>query len=380
MKKTNAIILMGLSLLLSLEGCNSDSVAPVGKINISSNPGNIKTIAGLGAQSFGNTGDGGLATLATLGWITALSVDQLNNVYITDGASNTVRLISAATGFISTVAGNGTNGDSGDGGMAKSAQLNIPLSITVDVDGNVIFIDAGNNVVRVVSFADGKISSIIGTRGQGYAGNNGPATAALLFNPYSIAADHSGNLYLAELGNHVIRMISKSSGKITSLAGQGPSHPGYSGDNGLATSATLNSPHGVAVDAEGTIYISDSGNNVIRKIKNGIITTIAGTGVKGYSGDGANALVATFYSLSGIAVDAAGNVYVADTGNNVIRKIDTASGVISTVAGNGVVGYTGDGGAATSAKLSGPLGVAVDSNGNIFIADTGNSAIRVVSK
>ena len=373
--------------LLVLQACGEDPVDPAGGINMPVTSGTIETIAGMGPAAFDYTGDGGLATEAKIGWITAIATDVSNNVYITDGASNTVRRINATDGMIATISGKFLGFNvidptpfSGDGGPASSAHLYVPLSIAVDESDNVFIIDAGNNVVRKISSADGWISTVVGTKVQGYTGDGGLAINATLFNPYSIATDKAGNLFLAESGNHVVRMVEKATGKITTIAGKGPDYPGYTGDNGVATSATLNGPKGIAIDVLGNIYISDSGNNVIRKISNGLITTIAGTGEPGYSGDGGIATEATFSSLSGIAVDAEGNVYIADSGNSAIRRVDASTGKITTFAGNGDVGYSGDGGPATSAELSNPLGVAVDTDGNVFIADTDNSAIRVVAR
>ncbi|HPM31298.1 MAG TPA: hypothetical protein PLJ60_13265 [Chryseolinea sp.] len=387
MKKLPVVPVFFAFMLFLIQSCSSDPTDPSGRIIISTTPGNIETIAGLGPLNFDYTGDGGLATSAKLGWITAITLSSSGDVYITDGSANTVREINASTGKISTIAGTfiGFNEIdptpfAGDGGLATLSHLNIPLSIGVDGSNNIVILDAGNNVVRQITSSDSKISSIIGTRMQGYTGDGGLAISATLFNPYSIAIDPSDNIYIAESGNHVVRMITKSTGKITTIAGLGPDHAGYTGDSDAATEAELNGPSGIAVDADGDIYISDTGNNVVRKISGGIITTIAGTGALGYSGDGGDATSATFNSLKGIAVDHLGNVYVADSGNNAIRKIDTTTGEISTLAGTGAVGYSGDGGLASSAKLSGPLGVAVDADGNIFIADTGNNAIRVVTK
>ncbi len=373
-----------LLILLIIQACNLDD--DPGRI---ASPGNIETFAGLGPPAFGYEGDGGTATSAKLGYVTGIAVDNLNNVYFTDGAANTVRKISASNGVIITIAGtfmgfNVVNNTTyaGDGNIATAAHLNVPLATSVDGSGNVIIADAGNNAIRQISSADGKIFTLAGKGPgfSGYDGDGGPATQSRVWNPYSVAVDVSGNIYIADSQNNVIRMINKSTGKITTIAGLGPSHPGYSGDNGAATLATLNGPQGVVVDVSGNIYIADSGNNVIRKISAGVISTIAGTGSEGYSGDNGPAIAATFLSVKGLAVDAENNIYIADSGNNVIRMISISTGEVSTVAGNGAAGYSGDGGNATEAELSNPLGVALDSNGNIYIADSQNSVIRVVSK
>lgn len=368
---------------LTFQACDDD---PAGRLDLPT-AGNIETVAGMGPTHFDYSGDGGPATKAKIGWITAIATDRLNNIYITDGASNTVRRITVSDGAINTVTGTFIGFNvvdptpyEGDGGPANAAHLNIPLSVTVDGSENIFIIDAGNNVIRRISGDDGTIGTFAGTTEQGYGGDGGPAIEATFFNPYSITTDNEGNLYLADAGNHVVRMISKATGMIVTIAGTGPDNPGYSGDGDDALLAKLNYPKGIAIDAAGDIYISDGGNNVVRKISNGIISTIAGNGEAGYSGDGGLATDATLFGLSGLALDSDGNLYIADTGNNVIRKVDASTGKISTYAGNGSAGYSGDGGPATSATLSGPWGVAVDSDGNVFIADTGNSAIRVVGR
>jgi sugar lactone lactonase YvrE len=348
-------------------------------------PGDIITIAGQGPAAFDYTGDGGLALKSKLDFVTGVSVDALNNVYILGGGSNTIRMISASDSIIQTIAGVylGPNPADqtpllGDNGPAIKAHLNLPLASDVDVTGNVIVIDGGNQQIREVRKNDGVIHKLAGN-GFGYEGDGGQATSATFNNPYAVACDAVGNVYVADAYNHVIRMITRATGVITTIAGKGPGNSGYSGDNGLATSATLNAPRSVDVDANGNIYISDSGNNVIRKINNGTITTIAGTGSAGYSGDGGNAINAKLHYPGALAVDNFGNVFFVDSQNNVIRKIDTA-GKISTYVGTGASGYTGDGGPATKATIASPWGIATDLNGNLYIADTNNAAVRVVIK
>lgn len=347
-------------------------------------PGNIATIAGLGPTEWGHTGDGGPATAATLGWITSIAADSAGNVYVVDGAANTIRLITASDGLISTICGQFIGYNvvdptpyAGDGGPALDAHINVPLSVDVDVLGAVTLIDAGNAVVRQIA-TDGIIKTVAGNNEVGYAGDGGPATAAALHNPYSVAADAAGNLYIAEAGSHTVRRIDKASGIVTTLAGLGPDKAGYTGDNGPAVDARLNGPKGIALDAAGNIYVADSGNGVVRKISGGIITTVAGNGSVGYSGDNGPATSASFAYMTGIAVDLEGNIYIADTSNNVVRWVDAATGIITTLAGEGTKGYSGDGGPATTARLDGPLDVAVDKAGNVYIADTGNAVIRVV--
>lgn len=383
MKNYQLGILLFAGVLSLVQSCTKEKVNPTTKTLGS---GSIQTIAGLGPTKGGYSGDGGLANLAAISWVTGIATDASNNVYFTDGASNTVRKINVSTKIISTVAGapypSNQNPYQGDGGLATAARLNIPLAVAVDGNGNLAIADAGNNVVRLVTAADAKISTVAGKGFSTvtYSGDGGPATQASLWNPYSVAMDAAGNLYIADSENNAIRKVTKATGIISTIAGLGPDQPGYSGDGGSATSAKLNSPNGIAVDANGNIYFSDNGNHLLRKISNGIITTIAGTGATGYEGDGGKAVQAKLSSsIVGVTTDLSGNVYFADSGNNVIRKIDVSTGIITTVAGSGKAGYSGDGGNALIASLSAPLGVAVDSKGNIYIADSQNSAIRMVT-
>lgn len=383
MRKNHPQKVLFLIALLLIQSCDSDSVDPLDQ---ATRPGNIETIAGLGPTGFGFDGDGGLAKAAKLGFITAIATDKMNNVYLTDGAANVVRKVNSADGKISTIAGtflgfNVINPTpyAGDGGSANNAHLNFPLGITVDHMGNVIIVDAGNGVIRRIDATTGIISTVAGTGAQGFTGDNGPATSATFFNAYAVAVDGQNNIYIADAGNNAIRKVTIATGIITTLAGLGPDETGYSGDDGPATSAKLNYPVGVAVDQIGNIYIADS-NHVIRKITDGIITTVAGNGVAGYTGDGSAATSASLRNITRVAVDADGNIYIADAGNTVIRKVTVATGIITTYAGNGVYGYAGDGGVAILANLAAPWDVALDDKGNLYIADTNNSAVRVVVK
>lgn len=260
-------------------------------------------------------------------------------------------------------AGNGTNGDSGNGGAATSAELSYPLGVAVDPSGNIIIADPGNNNIRKIN-TSGIISLVAGTGLGGYSGDGGASTSAQLNLPINVAIDAAGNIYIADADNDRIRKIN-TSGVITTVAGTGTM--GFSGDGGAATSAKLNHPYWVAVDRTGNIYIADQDNNRIRKVDtSGIIHTIAGTG--GISnpgtGNGGLATSAKFSQINAITVDNIGNIYVSDA--NQIRKIDTA-GIITLVAGTGTYGYSGDNGAAISAKLNNIFGLAFDAMGNICI-------------
>ncbi len=280
----------------------------------------------------------------------------------------------AAGGTITTVAGDGRRGYFGDGVPAAQAQLDTPWGVAVDGSGNLYIADRDNHRIRKVDAA-GVITTVAGNGAEGYGGDGGPAAQARLYLPQGVAADGSGNLYIADRHNHRIRKVD-AAGVITTVAGNGAE--GYGGDGGPAAQARLYLPHGVAVDGSGNLYIADSFNHRIRKVDAaGVITTVAGDGTRGYGGDGGLAAQARLDFPYGVAVDGSGNLYIADGDNNRIRKVD-AAGVITTVAGDGTYGYGGDGGPAAQAQLSVPYGVAVDGVGNLYIADTFSHRIRKV--
>ena len=290
-----------------------------------------------------------------------------------------VREVVKATGDIITVAGNGTAGYSGDGGPATAAELNGPDGVAVDSAGDLFIADTVNNVIREVVKATGDIITVAGNGTAGYSGDNGPATAAELDSPRGLAVDSAGDLFIADSGNNVIREVVKATGDIITVAGNGTA--GYSGDGGPATAAELNDPNGVAVDSAGDLFIADTDNNVIREVvkATGDIITVAGNGTAGYSGDGGPATAAELNGPVGVAVDSAGDLFIADNGNNVVREVVKATGDIITVAGNGTAGYSGDNGPATAAELNNPCRVAVDSAGDLFVAghDDINTEIHV---
>lgn len=329
--------------------------------------GVITTVAGTGTAGY--SGDNGPALAAQLNSPFGVTVDSAGNLYIADYGNSCIRKISG--GVITTVAGNGSAGFSGDNGPATSAQLNSPHSIIVDVAGNLYISDSGNNRVRKAS--GGIIGTVAGNGAAGYGGDNGPATGAQLNQPCGLVLDASGNLFVADYYNNRIREI--SNGVMTTVAGIGTQ--GFSGDNGLATRAQLNDPFVLGIDSAGNLYLADYGNNRIRKISAGIIMTVAGNGAGGFSGDGGSAVSAELHSPASVAVDSSGNVYTADSLNNRVRVI--SSGVINTVAGVGVSGFGGDAGPAASAQLSQPFGVALDTAGNLYIADFGNARVRKIS-
>ena len=298
-----------------------------------------------------------------------VAADPAGNLFFVD--RNTVLRLDATTGILTRVAGNGTTGFSGDNGPATSAQLYSPAGVAVDSAGNLYIADTDNNRIRMV--ANGVITTIAGNGFGGFSGDNGPATNARLADPQGIAVDSAGNLYIADVGNNRIRKV--ANGVIGTVAGNGLA--GFSGDNGPAANAQLNSPYGVGVDSAGNLYIADTENQRLRKVSNGVITTIAGSGTAGFSGDNGSATSARLATPLGIAVDSAGGLYIADRDNNRIRKV--ASGVITTVAGNGAQGFGGDNGPATNAQLLSPISVAVDSSGSLYITDTGNDRVRKVA-
>jgi sugar lactone lactonase YvrE len=373
MKKAFAVLSLTLILAFSFVGCGSGSGG--GGNNGNGNNGNgdnntltITTIAGTGTAGY--SGDGGIAINAELNNPYGIAVDASGNVYIADMSNNRIRKVDTS-GNISTFAGNGTGGYSGDGVAAVNTKLYYPYRVAVDVSGNVIIADYANHRIRKVN-SSGIITTIAGTGIQGYSGDGGQATSAQLSEPRAVAVDASGNVYIVT-GNRIRRV--NSSGIITTIAGTG-GIGGYSGDGGLATNAELCMPEDVAVDASGNVYITDTWNNRIRKVNSsGIITTIAGTGIIGYSGDGGAATAAKLFHPYGITVDVSGNIYIADAGNNRIRKVNSA-GIIATIAGTGTSGYSGDGGPAISAKFSGPGCIKITASGSIYIADLNNQRIR----
>ena len=337
-------------------------------------PGVITSVAG-NASTFIYGGDGGQATRASLFLPMGVTVDAANNIYIADTYNNAIRRVDSQTGIITTIVGNGKGGASGDGGPASAATLNLPSSVQLDAAGNLYIADTGNNVIRVVNAASGTISTVAGTMGQhGYSGDSGKATLATLESPHGITLDSDGDLYIADTGNNVIRLVAGSSGVISTIAGNGIA--AYTGDNGAAAAASLNGPWGISLAGTGELYIADQNNNAIRKVSSAqIMSTVAGNGVAGFAGDGRIASTSRLNTPGGVTIDVAGNIYISDSGNNRIRKINSATQVISTIAGSG--GY-GDSFPANIASLYGPFTIALDGKGDLFIADSLHNRVREI--
>jgi large repetitive protein len=352
------------------------------------NPGVISAFAGnatgSGTQTGGYKGDGGPATSAELFLPTGAAMDGAGNFYIADSFNNVVREVSAS-GTITTIAGKQSAGAgySGDKGAATSAQLNQPAGLAVDGAGNLYIADSKNNVIRAVNLSTGIITTVAGTGTSNYTGDGGLATAAQLDYPTGVAVDGSGNLYISDSYNAVVREVNAATGIITTIAGDHAAGAGFSGDGGPATSAQIVFPSGLAIDGQGNLYIADSDNNAIRVVNSSTakISTVAGTGGAanaGYSGDGAAATSAKLDYPTGVVVDPAGNIFIADTDNQVIRKVSATTQNISTVAGNNTQGFAGNGGVPTSAKFDVPRGLVMDVKGNLYVVDTGNNQVRKI--
>lgn len=334
----------------------------------------ITTIAGIPPGASGFVGDGGPASVAKLKAPQSMVKDAAGNLYIADAGNFRIRKINTA-GIISTIAGNGTPGFSGDGGAATAAQMLSVTGICIDGAGNLYIADLPNHRVRKIS-TSGIITTVAGNGMPGFAGDGGAAIAAQLNQPSDVAIDAAGNLYIADKNNNRVRKVT-SSGTISTYAGD--ASVGFSGDGGAATDAELSGPTGLGVDGAGNLYIADQMNGRIRRVNSaGIIETVAGNGVFGYAGDGAAATSAALYQPVDVHADGAGNLWISDQNNDRIRKVN-AAGIISTIAGNGISGFAGDGGTATAAQMDAPGGVYVDAGGNVYFADQTNNRVRVVN-
>jgi len=331
----------------------------------------ITTIAGTGTGGF--AGDGGQATAAQISEPDGMATDAAGNLYFSDWGNQRIRRISTS-GIITTIAGNGTPGYTGDGGPATAATLNNPGMIIVDASGNLYFTDFNNNAVRKIN-TSGIISTIAGSGSTGFSGDGGPATAATMNGVNGMTFDAAGNLFISDFNNNRVRKVNIA-GIISTYAGTGAS--GYGGDGVPATSTSLYHPNYLVMGPANTLYIADNGNHRIREIPpSGIISTFAGNGIPTYGGDGGPATAASVQYPAGMAFDGAGNFFLADYYNNRIRKVNTA-GIISTIAGTGISGFGGDGGPAAVAQLNNPVDVAFNAAGNLLICDFYNNRIRII--
>jgi sugar lactone lactonase YvrE len=335
--------------------------------------GTITTVAGDGIARFG--GDGGGRLDATLRQVKGVALDGAGNIFISDDGNNRIRRVDVATGLVATVAGNGTTAVAVDGVPATVVGLDAPSDVVVDAAGTMLIADTGHHRVRTVR-PDGIIGTLAGTGEPGYAGDGGSATAAMLTRPTGLALDAAGNVYVADFGNHVIRRVTPA-GTIETIAGTGT--PGAEGDGGPAVAAQLNGPTDMTVDGAGNVFIADFQNQRVRRVDagTGIITTVAGTGVAGSSDDFLPAVTAALNGPSDVVIDPNGNLLIADSRSNRIRRVSTV-GVIDTVAGSRVPGGVGDGGSALDATFLTPLRLMATPDGRIFVSDENNSRVRLL--
>lgn len=333
----------------------------------------IKTAAGTGQPGY--FGDGGAATGALLNEPFNICFGPNDEMYIADASNHCIRRVDQQTGLISTVAGCGRKGYSGDGGLATAAIMNEPYGVVADRQGNLFIVDRLNACIRFVDAKTGLISTLAGTGKSGCDGDGGLAKLAQLTEPNGLALDGHGALYIADVSNNRIRKVVLKTGIITTICGTGKQK--FAGDGGLAADASINGARAVDVDRSGNIYICEREGNRIRKIdaKSGIIRTIAGTGAAGYSGDNGPAIEAKLNGPKWVSVDTRGMIYVVDTENHCVRRIDQKTRLMTTVVGNGQLGDSGDGGSAADARMNRPHGCIVH-NGLLYIADTENHRVR----
>ena len=321
----------------------------------------MSSVAGTGVAGY--SGDGGLATLARFNHTAGVAVDGSGNIYVSDLDYNIIRKVTKSTGIITTIAGLGYYGYSGDGGLATSALLFRPEGLAVDTSGNIFVADSFNFRVRKITKSTGIITTVAGTGGFGYTGNGRLATAATLSFPFDVAVDSLGNIFVADSDSSVIRKITKSTGIISTIAGTGTK--GYSGDGGPATKATLFYPIGIAVDTSGNIYVADSYNSAVRIItlSTGIITSMPGISTP----------------IVDVAFDSLGNAFMLDVDHSTILMRKKSTGIITTVAGTGAYGYSGDGELATSSSLEELTFLAIGKSGTVYFTDENSYRVRSFS-
>jgi DNA-binding beta-propeller fold protein YncE len=337
----------------------------------------ITTAVGTGEKGY--AGDGGPAERALLNGPFDVGFDPNGNLYFSDTFNHSIRRVDARTGVITTCAGCGEPGYSGDGGPAVRARFNEPYGIAVDNAGNVYVADRHNHCVRRVDGSSGIVTTFAGNGSSGFGGDDGPASRAGLVEPNGLAFDpEQGRLFIADVADHRVRVVNLASGTIRTFAGTGDAQ--HSGDAGPAAGAGIYGARAVKVAADGTVYILERQGSTLRAVdpRRGVITTIAGTGGRGYGGDNGPALAAVFDAPKELAIDGDGNLLVVDTENHMIRRIDIRTRTVAAIAGSGRQGGDGDGGPALAAALDRPHGAAVAADGSIYIGDTNNHRIRKV--
>lgn len=336
--------------------------------------GKIQTYVGTGEAGY--AGDGGPALRAACSEPFMCDFDSAGNLFYTESRNNVVRRVDKTTGVVTTVAGTGELGYGGDGGPATQATMREPYSLQVDGNGDIYIVDRLNAVVRKVDAATGIITTVAGTGEVGYSGDGGPGDQAMLREPNDCFLDGKGGLLIADIQDQRIRRLDLISGMISTFAGNGDKE--RSGDGKPALESSFLGSRAVCMDSKGNTYIAEREGNGVRKIDaSGIMSTVAGTGERGYEGDGGPALTATWGSPKALRCDAQDNVVVVDTENHAIRVIHADSGIVTTIAG-GRLGGEGDGGPATEAAMDRPHGCGIDIDGNIFVADSNNHRVRVV--
>lgn len=342
------------------------------------NPAMIRPVAGTGVAGF--NGDGVLATAAQFDTPAGVLADSVGNIFIADRGNHRVRRIDAVTGFVSTVAGTGVGGFNGDNQTASLTQFNLPTALALDGGGNWLVADQGNNRLRRVAHTTQMVTTVAGTGTQGFNGDSVAATVAQLNVPSGVAVDPAGHIFIADSFNHRVRRVDAVTGVITTVAGTGVA--GSAGDGAIATAAQLNFPLDVAVDESGNILVADSFNNRVRRVDalTGVITTVAGDGGAGYAGDGAAATTGQLNFPVGIALDADQNILIADGNNHAVRLVNRVSGVIFTIAGTGTAGYNGDNQAAVMALIDSPYRLAVEPSGAVLLTEAGGMRVRRIGQ
>lgn len=354
------MVVVGLGATLCTQCCSAD----------------VRTLAGTGEEAF--TGDGGPATEAAVSQPFGLVIGPDKALYVCEVGSHVIRRIDAGSGIITTVAGTGKKGYSGNDGPAKEAQLNEPYEVRFDKQGNMFFVEMQNHIVRRVDAESGRITLIAGSGQAGFGGDNGPATAARLNRPHSIALDNDNNLYICDIGNHRIRRVDLESGHITTFAGTGEKKA--TPDGSPITGTPLNGPR--ALDFDGTsnlILALREGNAIYRMdLQTSTLHHLAGTGKSGYTGDGGSAKEARLSGPKGVALATNGDIYFADTESHAVRVVRADTGIVETVIGNGKKG-DGPDGDPLNCRMDRPHGVFVDAAGKIYVGDSNNHKVRILS-